>query len=324
MAGLALLLAAAGPARAAETPRVERMVAGPVTLDVTLDPPRVAYDRDVVMTLRIEAPPAYRLSLPSLHDRLTGFTLAGQFAGESAMQNGRAIHQHHLRLTPVPHREHRIAPFAVTWSDTAHSPAQEGCLITRPLAMEAQPPVTGAPPATIATVPAPFTVYPSPRAIALGLLGTLAGLALLAALIWGLGRWRHETAMRRLTPRERALAEIEKLLRKRLVERDRVKDFYVELTMIVRRYIERAHDIRAPEQTTEEFLRAATRDARFAGATLDRLRLFLQAADLVKFAAVRPQADDIRGAVATARDYVAHDPAAPVADAARAGKGAAS
>jgi hypothetical protein len=76
-----------------------------------------------------------------------------------------------------------------------------------------------------------------------------------------------------------------------------VKSYYVELTAIVRRYIERTTGIRAPEQTTEEFLREVSRCSsplpKGEGMNNFRLKDFLESADLVKFAAHRPRREDI-------------------------------
>jgi len=112
-----------------------------------------------------------------------------------------------------------------------------------------------------------------------------------------------------MSPRERALEELAELMARDLVGKNMVKEFYLELTMIVRRYIERAHAIRAPEQTTEEFLAAVSSDNRFGQEVINRLRLFLEAADLVKFAAYHPESDAISRATETARSYVVTDAA---------------
>ncbi|MCA1810259.1 MAG: hypothetical protein LC725_12570, partial [Lentisphaerae bacterium] len=105
-------------------------------------------------------------------------------------------------------------------------------------------------------------------------------------------------------PRARALYELQRLMSAGLPGSGKVKDFFVELTMIVRRYIERAHAIRAPEQTTEEFLAGVAGDTRFREEVLEKLREFLKAADLVKFAAWHPEDAAIERAVSTARDYI--------------------
>ena len=72
-----------------------------------------------------------------------------------------------------------------------------------------------------------------------------------------------------------------------------MKLFYVELTAIVRRYIERTKGIHAPEQTTQEFLQEISRRKDFPAEQSRRLRSFLEAADLVKFAAHQPREEDV-------------------------------
>ncbi len=138
----------------------------------------------------------------------------------------------------------------------------------------------------------------------------LVGVVLLF-LLWKLAtRVKEEVALRRMSAKERALRELAVLMRQDLIGQHKVKEFYFELTMIVRRYIERQHGVRAPEQTTEEFLDAVSKDSRFSSEIIDRLRAFLQAADLVKYAAYTPDDDAIGTATRTATDYIERDAAA--------------
>jgi hypothetical protein len=83
-----------------------------------------------------------------------------------------------------------------------------------------------------------------------------------------------------------------------------VKGFYVELTGIVRRFIERTTAIHAPEQTTEEFLREIGSGAAFTRDERQRLKDFLESADLVKFAAHQPQFVDVEEAFRRAKVFV--------------------
>jgi len=111
----------------------------------------------------------------------------------------------------------------------------------------------------------------------------------------------------RMSPRERALEELRELLNKGLLEKHKIKDFYVELTMVVRRYIERQHKVRAPEQTTEEFLQQISQDKRFKPEVIRKLRDFLQAADMVKFAAYQPDDEMNNNSIRTAEEYIKTD-----------------
>jgi hypothetical protein len=121
---------------------------------------------------------------------------------------------------------------------------------------------------------------------------------------WIRGRKKAIAADPVRTPEEIAYAEMEALLKAKLPEQGLIVDFYVRLTGIVRRYIERTTGIHAPEQTTEEFLRAMHGDARFDSTKTAQLKRFLEASDLVKYAAQRPEAKDVEDAFKRAQEFV--------------------
>ena len=102
-----------------------------------------------------------------------------------------------------------------------------------------------------------------------------------------------------MSPIERAWAELDRLVKKGLPSRGRFKDFYVELTMVVRRYIQRKYGIKAPHMTTEEFL--------FEARPSDELRRFLESSDLVKFAGVEATPAMADEATESARNYLKSD-----------------
>ena len=84
--------------------------------------------------------------------------------------------------------------------------------------------------------------------------------------------------------------------------------FYVELTAVVRRYIERTTGILAPEQTTEEFLVEISRKETFRPEERGRLKHFLESADLVKFAAHEPRKEDLEESFERAKVFVGLEP----------------
>ena len=79
------------------------------------------------------------------------------------------------------------------------------------------------------------------------------------------------------------------LLAENLPAHGLVKEFYLRLTGIVRQYVEDTTGIRAPEQTTEEFLRDMRSSSVFPADRSARLAEFLEAADLVKYAGQEPR-----------------------------------
>lgn len=103
----------------------------------------------------------------------------------------------------------------------------------------------------------------------------------------------HEIAMEAL----RALAA------KDLIAKGQIEPFFVEVTRIVRDYIEWAFGLRAPEQTTEEFL-ANIASAPVVARYQNVLEPFLTAADEVKFARAAPEPSTIQRTFDTARDFI--------------------
>jgi hypothetical protein len=69
--------------------------------------------------------------------------------------------------------------------------------------------------------------------------------------------------------------------------------------------------VRAPEQTTREFLRAIQGHPSFDETRRERLRAFLESADLVKFAGHEPETAAIEASVARAREFLALGAVAP-------------
>lgn len=287
-------------------PQVVDSGSGPVTIRMTATPPTVRLDRDTLLSIQVLAPANIQVKLPPLEDRLTGFTVSGSFDRPPVEQQGRLMRERNVRLTPRAAPRYRIAPLAVAWHDRTGA---EQWFPTQPMVLPSEPLVKGDPGSSLAAMRPPVHVYPGFGTVLLYLLLAAGIAALVWGLWWAFRRIRREVKLRRMSPRERALHELAELLARDLVHKDRVKDFYFELTMIVRAYIERAHSIRAPEQTTEEFLVAVSRDSRFTSAVVTRLRAFLQAADLVKYAAHRPDAASVDQSVTTARHYIETDAA---------------
>jgi hypothetical protein len=83
-----------------------------------------------------------------------------------------------------------------------------------------------------------------------------------------------------------------------------VEVFYTRLSDIVRRYLEGQWGLRAPERTTEEFLYEVSRDHALSVEHKELLGAFLQESDLVKFARLRPGADDKQRAFDAAEKFV--------------------
>jgi hypothetical protein len=80
--------------------------------------------------------------------------------------------------------------------------------------------------------------------------------------------------------------------------------WFVELSSIVRAYVEQRYRIRAPELTTEEFLLVAVAAAGMSDEQRALLTQFLERCDRVKFAGYRPDAEESLHTLKAARGFV--------------------
>lgn len=140
--------------------------------------------------------------------------------------------------------------------------------------------------------------------------GALIGLTIGTALFRALNR-RRAPLERKALPHETALSQLAALRNGKLLAHSRLEEFYVELSSIVRAYLEARFSVRAPEMTTEEFLQAAHGGSALTGEQRGSLQVFLSEADLVKFARAHPDAGDAERAWTAAEDFVKATAARP-------------
>lgn len=133
----------------------------------------------------------------------------------------------------------------------------------------------------------------------------VAGVMVLVGAGAGFVVWLRRSEERaRLTAYDRAMARLDRLRRTGLPDAGAVDGWYVELSDIVRRYIEERFALRAPELTTEEFLLEAGRSADLKRAHRELLSDFLARCDRVKFARYSPEEDESRDALGVAERFL--------------------
>jgi len=102
---------------------------------------------------------------------------------------------------------------------------------------------------------------------------------------------------------EIAREAIERLLARKRVEQGHFKQFYLELSEIIKRFLGSKLGVHSLERTTEEF----TRDLRAVSvpsAEYRMIREFLEGCDLVKFAKYWPGAEEVEQTIARARAMI--------------------
>ncbi|MDR0206343.1 MAG: hypothetical protein LBI45_03685 [Bacteroidales bacterium] len=129
----------------------------------------------------------------------------------------------------------------------------------------------------------------------------LAGLLVIGLIIYVVWRYIKKKQVQKLQPIIKpkpkikphitALKELEKLRQKKLWEQGKTKDYYTELTDIVRTYIDGQWDIGAMEMVTTDIIEAL-KNTEIHEEVLKRLFQAFSIADLVKFAKYSPLPTD--------------------------------
>jgi hypothetical protein len=104
------------------------------------------------------------------------------------------------------------------------------------------------------------------------------------------------------TPEQWALDELTRL--ETQVHGQPSEWYHTRLSYIVRRFLEQKHGLRAPRQTTAEFLQSVQDAPQLSDQQQRLLRQLLERCDLAKFAPVNVSQDDCRKATLLARDLV--------------------
>lgn len=283
-----------------------------IDIKVDAEPAQVDVARDFFVTLTFTVPSGRTIALPDLRDRFAGFRVAEDFTEDPvAAPDGSTMLVSRWRLVPEPVApKYRLAPFVVYVSITNNLPTSSSSFYTAPVYFtppSAREPVTGG-----MEIDPKKEMPPLSWKLVGMLAAALVGVALLVALIYlAVRKIRTMVRVHRMSPIERAYYELDRLLKKGLPGRGLYKDFYVELTMVVRRYVERKYGVKAPNMTTQEFLGELARRA--SDASVQRigdpaaLREFLESADLVKFAGVEATPEMADTATGKARNYLTTD-----------------
>jgi len=140
----------------------------------------------------------------------------------------------------------------------------------------------------------PEEVPPEPASrwpyVLLGIVG--AGLLLLSAWYWSRRHWRG--GRQTISPDQWALRELQLLTVSPSATNEEIERFHLQLSDVMRRYIELRFQVPALEQTTTEFFATLSPSPLLNADGQALLRDFMERCDLVKFALVRPGPEECR------------------------------
>ena len=275
---------------------------GPVTLALRFTPKSPALSDQVKLEVTVTRSSKFEVQPPSLDGLFEDFLIADFDEQLPAIDGEDTVVKHVYTLEPLSAGELDLE--AIPYEFT--SPDRESPLVveTKPLNVNvttmvelesAQLRDLSAPAEPVDLPPGPFR-YVVWIAAGGGLLAVFVAIQLLRKL--------NVQPPPELSPSEIAQRDLAALRESGVAERE-PKDFYVQLTGIVRRYVENTAGVRAPEQTTDEFLREIADRRLFPDHEQERFKGFLEAADLVKYAAQTPTSRDIASSFESAERFIA-------------------
>ncbi len=270
-----------------------------VTVQVMLEPPVIPFHKKSDLRLVIEYPESVTYTIPDIK-RFIGDLSASEpilQSDKGYLTKGKKRDIIIWKIDAVHPGEYPIGPIEIQTSDGEISQSSELTLRVRDLTPEEEAAVQDF---------APDAPVPIPKHVPImwPLMSALAVSSLIFLYLYK--KIKNQAAFAENAPQvppwEKAYARLRELDQKRLPNLGEHDLFYVELSAILREYIEERFSIRAPELTTQEFLAEA---AKTNALSVEQQRLvvrFLLQSDKVKFARHTPTLTEMRDAFA----YVVH------------------
>jgi hypothetical protein len=147
------------------------------------------------------------------------------------------------------------------------------------------------------------------------ILGILGCLAVFLGILWWFNRRKKpgmQSRVLQLSPHELALKKLEALRKKQLWQQGALKQYYAELTFIVREYLRERFAIPALESASGETIAQLRKSDQFPADLIPPMQELFRQADLAKFAKAIPAEDFHEQALKLAFDLVQSTIPAPL------------
>ena len=283
---------------------------GPVKAKVKLEPSEPIIGDILTLTLQVSADAEVELLMPEFGQSLERFTILDFVPREKIDDQGRTVVMHRYRLQPSSSGTQAIPPLMIEFVDRrpGNRLAPEGEdayeILTERLEFNVKSVVpTGASNELKAPLRELAPLGAGRGKIWMALI--VVGIILLLGLPFAWRSWQqHRIGSRRRSAYDIANSRLSKLRASPKPEGEEISAFFVELSDIVRHYLEDRFNLHAPELTTEEFLEVAATSPDLTAEHKNFLQDFLRQADQVKFAQHIPDSQSIDNALRLATNFL--------------------
>ena len=285
---------------------------GPIKMTLTLAPKEPRLGDPLTLTLTVESAPEVAVEMPAFGEALGRFSIVNFTPKQELAADGSAVASQRYTLQAPMSGKQRIPALRIEYLDRRQNPdndqyrelLSDTLSVTVASVLPEGEVLDELRPARAALAETPDSVAKQYWPLALALV-VLTGGGLLGFAWWQ----RYAEARARMTAYDRALQRLSRLEEQGLPDATAADAWYVELSDIVRRYLEDQYGLRAPELTSEEFLQEAQRSEAMTPVQRELMPVFLEQCDRVKFAAYSPEQSESGEALALARRFFGQSPA---------------
>lgn len=267
--------------------------AAPV-LDVSLTPPEAPFHHAFTYSLTVEGDGFLECQFPDIPTDAKQVEVRKAALETIPLEDSKQRIVQRYIIDPVFPGKYVIPALSVTWKNGE----EEGTLTVPRAAFNARELTSSEAEAaaTFVGISSPDAILPPQRFFATSWIALLLVGVLL--LVGAFLAYRYLTRKKAapaivLLPWDVALNRMRELDRRNLPGSGKIDAYYVDLSAILRYYIEDRFHIRAPEQTTQEFLDMATQSGVYTDEQQQFLAEFLRQCDRVKFARLQPGLEDM-------------------------------
>ncbi len=280
---------------------------GPLTVHVRIDKAKMTIAETFLLEFEAAIESGFEVQMPKVDKVLENFGIVDwDNLGDKLDENNNVVSRYRYRLEPFLSGTFAIPAFTFQFTDVNNPEEKTYELATEPIDIEVTS-LLGEQRAELVIADIEDVVDIPKKASywwlwVLGVVGTITA----GIVVWVyLGRKRQAELIRIFKPaHEIAYERLRALVQKNLVKKGKIKEFYEQMSDILRHYIEHRFNLRAPERTTEEFLIELATTEVLPSSDKDDLGEFLKHCDLVKFAKHNPTTEQIQKTFDLVKNFI--------------------
>lgn len=279
---------------------------GPLTAHVRVDKAKINIAQTVLLELEAAIKPGYELQMPTVEKVLENFGIVDwDNLGDKLDENNNIVKRYRYRLEPFLSGTYPIPAFTFEFYDVNNPEDKKYELTTESIYIEVAS-LLGEQRADLKIADIEGVVD-IPEKASYWWIWILCIVVIFAGVVtwFFLRRKRTKEIIRIFKPaHEIAYNRLLALVGQKLVETGKIKEFYEQISDILRHYIEHRFNLHAPERTTEEFLAELPATNVLSETDQDRLAEFLRHCDMVKFAKYSPTTEQIQKTFDLVKDFI--------------------